>query len=657
MKKIFTFLFVTSFTFTGFSQTQRLVLVEEFTQASCGPCASQNPAFNTLLQSGTNPTKAVSLKYQTDWPGYDPMNIQNPTDVQTRVDFYAVSGVPNASIDGVDIPDDCNAYVGAPACLNQAKIDAAYAIPSPVGMVVTHYLSSDLDSIYIHVDISNATMVSLGMGWKLQVAITEKEINFTSAPGSNGELEFFDVMRKMIPNASGTTLSAIAASGMVSFDFNVPLPTYIYNYGEIGVVAFVQDDATKTVQQAGLSDPQPIPVNNNYTDAGAVNQTSGPAGGLCDNQVTPSVQITNNFSTIITSADVSYSLNGGANVTQAWTGSISQGQNATVTFPAISAASGSNSLVGSISNINGGSAADFNSMNNTSLAVSFSVIPAATFDTKLIEGFESVAVAAQPLHSIISLPTATNPGVWVVNKSVAGSAVTWELGAFENSTKAYRWRFFTIGAGGSYPLIFEKINLTGKTNVGLVFSYAHALYGGNEPDQLKISASTNCGSSWSVLWDKSGTDLATTANLTTALYPHAADWLTESVSLAQFNNASELMIKFEGVSGFGNNLYIDDINLNSNVGTIDISNNVQVTTYPNPTSDMAIVDFSLEQPAEVSIELTNLMGQIVYSNNLGFQPTGKIQSTIDVSLIPSGVYKVSVKAGNQVTTKKLSVIK
>jgi len=31
------------------AQSQRMVLIEEATNASCGPCASQNPAFDILL--------------------------------------------------------------------------------------------------------------------------------------------------------------------------------------------------------------------------------------------------------------------------------------------------------------------------------------------------------------------------------------------------------------------------------------------------------------------------------------------------------------------------------------------------------------------------------------------------------------------------------
>ncbi len=136
---------------TAFAQATRLVLFEEFTQASCGPCASQNPAFNTLLQSNT--TKAISIKYQTSWPGVDPMNAANPTDVATRVSYYSVNGVPWTAMDGV--APTGSAYSGAPANVTQSMIDTRYAVSSPLAVSVYHQLNATYDSIQIVVSVSN----------------------------------------------------------------------------------------------------------------------------------------------------------------------------------------------------------------------------------------------------------------------------------------------------------------------------------------------------------------------------------------------------------------------------------------------------------------------------------------------------------------------
>ena len=79
MKKIFTLAFGLGIAAISFGQTQRMVLTEEFTNASCGPCAGQNPAYNELLQA--NSSKIVAIKYQVNFPGVDPMNAQTQSEV------------------------------------------------------------------------------------------------------------------------------------------------------------------------------------------------------------------------------------------------------------------------------------------------------------------------------------------------------------------------------------------------------------------------------------------------------------------------------------------------------------------------------------------------------------------------------------------------
>ncbi|MEI6899538.1 MAG: hypothetical protein WCL00_06655 [Bacteroidota bacterium] len=86
MKKFFLLTFSLFYSLMLISQTQRLVLLEQFTQASCGPCATVNPGIESLLNS--NPDKITSVWYHTSWPGVDPMYNQNPADVNARVGLY-----------------------------------------------------------------------------------------------------------------------------------------------------------------------------------------------------------------------------------------------------------------------------------------------------------------------------------------------------------------------------------------------------------------------------------------------------------------------------------------------------------------------------------------------------------------------------------------
>ncbi len=250
MKKTFLLVTLAVSAVGVFGQSQRLVFIEEFTQASCGPCAAANPAFNTLLSANT--TKAVSVKYQTSWPGVDPMNAQNPTEVATRVSYYGTSGVPEAHQDG--------GAGGAPSAITQAGINTEYAAPSPFAIVLTHWFNAANDSIFINCEVTASQSTTLTTG-KLRIAMVEKTITFTTAPGSNGETVFYNVMRKMYPNAGGTTMAGTWTSGQkMTISFKAKVPTYIYSKPQIAMVAWIQDDATKNVKQAAFSSTASAPL-------------------------------------------------------------------------------------------------------------------------------------------------------------------------------------------------------------------------------------------------------------------------------------------------------------------------------------------------------------------------------------------------------------
>jgi PKD repeat protein len=229
-----------------FGQSQRLVLVEEYTQASCPPCAAQNPALNSLLQA--NLTKATSIKYQTDWPGTDPMNAQNPAEVSTRVSYYGVTGVPECHQDG--------AAGVSPSGITQSGINTEYAVASPFSMVLKHWFNAANDSIFVYCEATCSQNVTMTTP-KLRIGLVEKTITFTSPPGTNGEMVFENVMRKMYPDASGTSMATTWTTGQKkTVSFKAKIPTYIYDKTELALVAWIQDDGNKNVKQAGY-DPSP----------------------------------------------------------------------------------------------------------------------------------------------------------------------------------------------------------------------------------------------------------------------------------------------------------------------------------------------------------------------------------------------------------------
>jgi hypothetical protein len=326
MKKIILFSMFLATTVLGFSQSQRFVMFEEFTQASCGPCAQQNPAFDALLQA--NPTKCTSIKYHTNWPGVDPMNTQNPVDVATRVSYYGVTGVPDAQMDGPAVTG--SSYSGAPANVTQAMINAEYAVPATFNLSMSHYVTAANDSMYVTLlgqasEAVNGAMIA-------QMGIIEKHIHFTSPPGSNGEKDFYNVMKKMVPTATGTALSTSYETG----DYFILQGSWklanVYDLTQLGAVGFIQNNTGKAIQQACNSSTTPLtmPFNNDVQMMSAFNYSTT----NCSGSVAPTVKIRNNGNNAVTSMTIKYFVNNGTPATYTYSGNLGMLQETEVSLPA-----------------------------------------------------------------------------------------------------------------------------------------------------------------------------------------------------------------------------------------------------------------------------------------------------------------------------------
>jgi hypothetical protein len=196
-----TVLYLVLFIFAGNTYSgDRMVLVERFTSATCGPCAQNNPIMDAFLSS-QDPDKIVGISYHQNWPvaGLDPMYNYNPGDNETRRNYYGVSYIPQAKFDGLIQCDPPYTQSGLQAYFDQRK-----NILSPITIIVTD--STFADSVLVRALIYCEALLS-SPAVTVQFAVVEKHIHYSSPPGTNGETDFYDVMRKMLPNANGTSLA------------------------------------------------------------------------------------------------------------------------------------------------------------------------------------------------------------------------------------------------------------------------------------------------------------------------------------------------------------------------------------------------------------------------------------------------------------------
>ncbi len=240
-----------------YSQTIRKVLVEEGTNTSCGPCASQNPTFQAWIANNIN--RLVPVVYHPWWPSpQDPFYLYDTAMAATRIRYYGIQniGVPCGVLNGqFNTPTGSNYQGCVSDTVAWANGLAAEEFYSPIK--ITIQLTQNNGSGTVKVDVSSSAKLS---NKKLRVVICEQYHQYNAA---NGEKEFYYLARKMLPDFNGTDISLSAGeTKSFTYDFSVD-PTFVP--GGLYAAAFIQDDDTKEVLQAESSLNYPAPKEPDYS--------------------------------------------------------------------------------------------------------------------------------------------------------------------------------------------------------------------------------------------------------------------------------------------------------------------------------------------------------------------------------------------------------
>ncbi len=223
------------------AQAPRFVLFEHFTQASCGPCAAQNPGFKAAVLD-KNPLVVRHIAYHTSWPGVDPMYNHNPSEVDSRVSFYSVTGVPDVYLMG-------SLKNGAPASFNQTDVNNTFSSTSPVKIKVD--VSDTGSARNVTVTVTSLATPPQGI-YKIFTSVIEREIVYANPPGSTNEKEFPNVFRKMLPSISGEAIILPDSGNSIVFNYNFT-ENAVWNEAELAVLSFVQESSTKEILNVGSS--------------------------------------------------------------------------------------------------------------------------------------------------------------------------------------------------------------------------------------------------------------------------------------------------------------------------------------------------------------------------------------------------------------------
>ena len=120
----------------------------------------------------------------------------------------------------------------------------------------------------------------------------------------------------------------------------------------------------------------------------------------------------------------------------------------------------------------------------------------------------------------------------------------------------------------------------------------------------------------------------------------------ETVDLTPYLGSNSAIIKFRGITDYGNNLYLDNIMVSSLVGLAENNAlNSQMQLFPNPTT--GVVNVTLAEEAakgNVAIQITDVLGKVVATQQRG--ANGQSTFSFDLSKLPNGVYMARISTDN-----------
>ena len=615
--KIFFSVILTSATFFLYAQTQRLVLFEEFTQASCGPCAVMNPPLNQMLNKYHD--KVVSIKYQTYLPGLDPMNQDNPIDVDDRFNYYNLLGVPTGKLDGGI------AFSGTPDQMDSTDILNRYAMSSPFVIDVDYTLSPNNDSIYCSASIHAVQAASGNL--VAHMIIIERDIYFSYTPGTNDEKHFEGVMKKMLPSSAGTTLQSSWVSGdSLTLNYAWKLG-HIYDLNQLACVVFIQDTVTKEVLQAGYKPP------DISEDIAVYSITNIPLLQCTSSTLSPQVTIRNKGYNPVTNVEIVCYANGIQLPVFTWTGNLNPYDTVEFSYPQIITGDGGFVLTFKAMNPNG--LIDIIPLNDSLNASA--VIETTFMPLPFAEDFTSLSLPS----TIAVLDPVVDENRWqysLVGNSNTGSVEMPEFGSDEFGTHDY---FF-----------LPKFDFTNTTVINLAFDVAYAPYSAALSDELTIGVSTDCGVTWTTVFNKGGTALATAPATTSAFVPTTSQWRAETVSLNSVSGMNDVLIRFDLYGRRGNNIYIDNLNLTGNqVGVLESFTESTIKVYPLPADDILFVSNSndFEEAILYSTNGQELKHLLLRRNEHNFE--------IEISDLDEGIYFMRLLNGQKSFFRKIIVLR
>ena len=176
-----------------------------------------------------------------------------------------------------------------------------------------------------------------------------------------------------------------------------------------------------------------------------------------------------------------------------------------------------------------------------------------------------ISTVGRQLSIVEGFEDATFPPTYWTNVDAGNDAKAWArfsgAGGFGSTPNSMYYDNYSVDAAGAYDEFRSAtIDLNAFSAATLKFDVAYQPYSlTSYIDSFQVLVSTNCGSTFSSIYLKSGSALNTTGTTsTTEFTPGSTQWRQETISLNTFVG-NNIVIAFRNIGRYGNNLYVDNI--------------------------------------------------------------------------------------------------
>ncbi len=259
------------------------------------------------------------------------------------------------------------------------------------------------------------------------------------------------------------------------------------------------------------------------------------------------------------------------------------------------------------------------------------------------EGFESIA--------------SLNGPEWLTNN--LDTSGTWEVTNLASSSgnKSIMINNFSSTVNGKDELYSKPINLTGAGALNISFKYAFARQDTSNKDQLQLFIFQTCNGTSISRFLASGAALETVSPRATAFYPSAPnEWKMASALLPTFMFTNGFRLKFVFSGNGGNNIFIDDINIDVNAGLNNLEEDItELKVFPNPAVGNCHLKFTITEVKTLSARVYNMLGEQVITSEKNIYNQGENDMYLKTENLANGSYIIQLTDGVSSLHKQLII--